>query len=92
MPNVVNLAAHSPASHSLIVRHLDKPGVLASVFDRLRDAAINAQETENVIFDGAQAAIARINLDSAPAKELLEGIKKECKDILDMHLVDLGGK
>jgi D-3-phosphoglycerate dehydrogenase len=92
VPNVVNLAAHSPASHSLIVRHLDKPGVLASVFDRLRDFSINAQETENVIFDGAQAAIARINLDSAPPKDLLDGIKKGCPDILDMHLVELGAK
>ncbi len=92
VPNVVNLAAHTPASHSLIVRHLDKPGVLASVFDRLRDFSINAQETENIIFDGAQAAIARINLDSAPPKELLDGIKNECVDILDMHLVDLGAR
>ncbi len=89
VPNVVNLAVHSPASHSLIVRHLDKPGVLASVFDRLRDLSINAQETENIIFDGAQAAIARINLDSAPPKELLDGIKKGCPDILEMHLVEL---
>ncbi|MGD0308415.1 MAG: NAD(P)-dependent oxidoreductase [Acidobacteriota bacterium] len=90
VPNVVNLAQHSPASHSLIVRHLDKPGVLASVFDRLRDHSINAQETENIIFEGAQAAIARINLDAAPAKELLDGIKQACPDILDMHLVELG--
>jgi D-3-phosphoglycerate dehydrogenase len=92
VPNVVNLAVHSPASHSLIVRHLDKPGVLANVFDRLRDFSINAQETENIIFDGAQAAIARINLDSAPPKDLLDGIKKGCADILDMHLVELGAK
>lgn len=89
VPNVVNLAVHSPASHSLIVRHLDKPGVLASVFVRLRDHKINAQETENIIFDGAQAAIARINLDTAPPKELLDGIKQGCPDILEMHLVEL---
>jgi D-3-phosphoglycerate dehydrogenase len=92
VPNVVNLAAHSPASHSLIVRHLDKPGVLANVFDRLRDLSINAQETENIIFDGAQAAIARINLDSAPPKELLDNIKLGCAEILDMHLVELNVK
>ena len=90
VPNVVNLAQKSPASHSLIVRHLDKPGVLAAVFDRLRDHAINVQETENIIFEGAQAAIARINLDGAPSAALLEGIKKGCADILDMHLVELG--
>jgi D-3-phosphoglycerate dehydrogenase len=89
VPNVVNLAAHSPASHSLIVRHLDKPGVLANIFDRLRDHAINAQETENIIFDGALAAVARINLDSAPSTEMLDSIKNSCPDILDMHLVEL---
>jgi D-3-phosphoglycerate dehydrogenase len=92
VPNVVNLAAHSPASHSLIVRHLDKPGVLANVFDRLRDLSINAQETENIIFDGAQAAIARINLDTAPPKDLLDEIKLGCAEILDMHLVELNTK
>ncbi|MBZ5499002.1 MAG: hydroxyacid dehydrogenase [Acidobacteriia bacterium] len=89
VPNVVNLAAHSPASYALIIRHLDKPGVLASVFDQLAGHAINAQETENIIFDGAQAAIARINLDGEPSPELLDGIKKGCADILDMHLVAL---
>ncbi len=90
VPNVVNLARQSPASHSLIVRHLDKPGVLAAVFDRLRDQSINAQETENIIFEGAQAAVARINLDGAPSMELLESIKKGCPDILDLQLVELG--
>ncbi|MBP1597119.1 MAG: D-3-phosphoglycerate dehydrogenase [Acidobacteria bacterium] len=89
VPNVVNLARQSPASHSLIVRHHDRPGVLAGIFQKLRDQAINAQETENIIFDGAQAAVARINLDTAPAPDLLEIIKKECPDILDLSLVKL---
>jgi D-3-phosphoglycerate dehydrogenase len=92
VPNVVNLAAHSPASHSLIVRHLDKPGVLAIIFDRLRDQAINAQETENTIFEGAHAAVVRINLDRAPSKELLDEIKQACPDILDVHLMELGAR
>jgi D-3-phosphoglycerate dehydrogenase len=89
VPNVVNLAAHSPASHSLIIRHLDKPGVLANIFDSLRAQAINAQETENIIFDGAQAAVVRINLDRAPSKELLDGVKQACPDILDIHIMEL---
>ena len=33
MPNVVNLATKTPATHLLIVRHRDRPGVLAHVFD-----------------------------------------------------------
>jgi len=45
----------------LVVRHRDRPGVLAHVFDHLRNGHINVQETENVIFEGAQAAVARIN-------------------------------
>src|SRR5438132_12258180 len=54
VPNVVNLAAHTPATHRLVVRHRDRPGVLASVLDAIRGASINVQEMENVIFEGAQ--------------------------------------
>jgi D-3-phosphoglycerate dehydrogenase len=87
VPNVVNLAKKTPATHLLVVRHRDRPGVLAHVFDRLRAGDINVQETENVIFDGAQAAVARINLDGAPGEALLEQIQSGCADILDLHLV-----
>src|SRR5664279_2044472 len=66
VPNVVNLAQRTPATHRLVVRHLDRPGVLAGVLDTLRTAEINVQEMENVIFDGAEAAVAHINLDRAP--------------------------
>ena len=67
VPNVVNLAKQTPATHMLVVRHRDKPGVLAHVFEHLRVAHLNVQETENIIFDGAHAAVARINLDGAPS-------------------------
>ncbi len=67
VPNVVNLARRTPATHMLVVRHRDRPGVLAHVFEQLRDAGINVQETENVVFEGAEAAVARINLDGAPS-------------------------
>jgi len=90
VPNVVNLAARSPATHVLVVRHRDRPGVLAHVFDRLREAGINAEEAENIICEGAEAAIARVNLDGGPTAELLDAIKKGCGDILDLHLVALG--
>ena len=39
VPNVVNLATRTPATHMLVVRHRDRPGVLAHVFDQLRAAA-----------------------------------------------------
>jgi D-3-phosphoglycerate dehydrogenase / 2-oxoglutarate reductase len=87
VPNVVNLAKKTPASHMLVVRHRDRPGVLAHVFDHLRAGNINVQETENVIFEGAQAAVARINLDAAPGDALLRTMQEGNSDILDLHLV-----
>jgi D-3-phosphoglycerate dehydrogenase / 2-oxoglutarate reductase len=87
VPNVVNLAKKTPASHLLVVRHRDRPGVLAHVFDHLRRGNINVQETENVIFEGAQAAVARINLDGAPSDALLKQMQEGNPDILDLHLV-----
>jgi D-3-phosphoglycerate dehydrogenase / 2-oxoglutarate reductase len=89
VPNVVNLCKKTPATHMLVVRHRDRPGVLAHVFDRLRSGAINVQETENVIFEGAQAAVARINLDGAPPDGLLKEIQSGNSDILDLHLVTI---
>jgi len=89
VPNVVNLAKKTPATHMLVVRHRDRPGVLAHVFDHLRSGDINVQETENVIFEGAQAAVARINLDGAPPDALLKTIQDGNADILDLHLVTI---
>jgi D-3-phosphoglycerate dehydrogenase len=89
VPNVVNLARKSPASCCLVVRHRDRPGVLAHVFDHLRRAELNVQETENVVFDGAQAAVASINLDGRPGAAVLAAIREDHADVLDVRLVDL---
>jgi D-3-phosphoglycerate dehydrogenase / 2-oxoglutarate reductase len=89
VPNVVNLAKKTPATHMLVVRHHDRPGVLAHVFEHLRSGEINVQETENVIFEGAQAAVARINLDRAPSDALLKQMQGGNADILDLHLVTI---
>ena len=45
------------------------------------------QETENIVFEGAQAAVARINLDGAPPASLCDRIKAENADILDLQVV-----
>ena len=89
VPNVVNLARRTPATHMLVVRHRDRPGVLAHVFSHLRQANLNVQETENIVFEGAEAAVARINLDGAPPAELCQTIKSENADVLDLQLVAL---
>jgi D-3-phosphoglycerate dehydrogenase len=89
VPNVVNLARKTPASHMLVVRHRDRPGVLAHVFEHLRAGNLNVQETENVVFEGAEAAVARINLDVAPTPDLLDEIRRGNSDVLDLYLIAL---
>jgi D-3-phosphoglycerate dehydrogenase len=89
VPNVVNLCTQTPASHVLVVRHRDRPGVLAHIFEHLRAGNLNVQETENIVFEGAEAAVARINLDKAPDAALIKVIREGNADILDVRLVPL---
>src|SRR5919205_2247501 len=89
VPNVVNLAQQTPATHRLVVRHLDRPGVLAGVLDTLKAEQINVQEMENIVFEGAAAAVARINLDKAPSEESLKKLQANNADIIELDLLDL---
>jgi D-3-phosphoglycerate dehydrogenase len=88
-PNVVNLARKTPATCALVVRHLDRPGVLASVLDAISAARINVQEMENVVFEGAEAAVARINLETIPSEATLQLMRTANPDILDLSLIRL---
>ena len=58
--------------------------MLAHVFDVLRTGRVNVQETENVIFEGAEAAIARISIDALPSDSLIAAIREGNRDILDL--------
>ena len=89
VPNVVNLARRTPATHTLVVRHRDRPGVLASVLDRIRAESINVQEMENVVFEGSEAAVARINLESALPSDVLERLKADNADIIELSLLEI---
>ncbi len=88
-PNVVNVAKKSPATHLLVARHYDRVGVLADVFDQLKAAGINVQETENIVFEGALAAVARIHLDQAPSDQVLDVIRATSTDIIEISLLEL---
>jgi len=92
VPNVVNLARQTPATHVLVVRHKDQPGVLATVFDTLRDGNVNVQETENIVFSDAKAAIARINVDGEPPADLVARMRAANAGILDVQVVPLGAQ
>ena len=75
IPNCVNLAQRTPATHVIVVRHADRIGVLASVFGALREAEINVQDMQNVVFEGAHAACARIAVDRHPDEATLARIR-----------------
>ncbi len=89
VPNVINLARRTPATHRLVVRHLDRPGVLANVLDAIKAEQINVQEMENIVFEGAAAAIARINLDNAPSAETLDRLDRENDDIIELNVIEI---
>jgi D-3-phosphoglycerate dehydrogenase len=89
VPNAVNIAQRTDATCMLVVRHRDRPGVLAAVLDAISSARINVQEMENVIFAGAEAAVARIHLESAPAGEVLSSLQRANPDILELSLITL---
>jgi D-3-phosphoglycerate dehydrogenase len=89
VPNVVNLAQRTPATHRLVVRHRDRPGVLAQVLDAIKAEQINVQEMENIVFEGAEAAVARINLDKAPSRATLDRLRSGNADIIELDLLTL---
>jgi D-3-phosphoglycerate dehydrogenase / 2-oxoglutarate reductase len=89
VPNVVNLAQRTPATHRLVVRHRDRPGVLAQVLDAIKAEQINVQEMENIVFEGAEAAVARINLDKAPSQRTLDRLRAGNEDIIELNVLEI---
>jgi D-3-phosphoglycerate dehydrogenase len=87
VPNCVNIAQRTPATHLLVVRHRDRVGVLAHVFGKLKDAGINVEQTENIVFEGAIAAIARIQVDQEPGKATLDAIRAGSEDVIELSVV-----
>ncbi len=72
VPNCVNLTDHHPSPCALVVRHMDRVGVLAFVLEKLREAGINVQEMQNVLFDGEDAAAcATIHVSQEPDATVL---------------------
>jgi D-3-phosphoglycerate dehydrogenase len=89
VPNCVNLARRSPARFQLNVRHLDRVGVLAEVLGAVRRHEINVEEMENVVFEEAKAACARIRLSARPPAELLDAIRAQRDTIIHVDVVEL---
>lgn len=73
--NCVNLAPTRLGTCTLHVRHLDRVGVLAAIFDVLRRAQLNVEQMENRIFLGKQAAVATIDVVGEVTDELLASLE-----------------
>ena len=73
--NVINIRAKSLATSTLVVRHYNHVGVLASVLAGLRRENINIEEMENAVFEGSAAAICTLKIDGHPCAEALDAMR-----------------
>jgi len=88
--NCVNMAPPSEvhAACNMVVRHLDKVGVLAGILDRLRDEGINVEQMENKVFHGAKAAVCYLTLSRNPSDEILTAFSDD-PDIIHAAVVEM---
>ncbi|MEQ9497280.1 MAG: NAD(P)-dependent oxidoreductase [Deltaproteobacteria bacterium] len=70
--HAVNVATQPPVQGTLVVRHHDRVGVLASLLSTLRGADINVETMENVVFEGGHAACARIRVAQRPSQAIVD--------------------
>lgn len=76
-PNVVNVRKGTTAGATVVIRHYNRVGVLASVLDQLRDEGINIEEMQNLIFEHDEAASCTMKVDRQPSAEMLEQLKQD---------------
>ena len=92
--NCVNLARYTPATHLLVIRHRDEVGVLSGVLNLLKEAKINVQNMENIVFSAAVgspcAACARIQIVGSPEPPILESLMSGSA-IFEVKLLSLEG-
>ena len=73
-PHAVNVCDQGQATFNLVVRHLNRVGVLAGLLDGLRQEDINVEEMDNVIFAGGEAACCSLLLSAEPSGSFLESL------------------
>jgi D-3-phosphoglycerate dehydrogenase len=82
----VNRAKKTDAHYQLVVKHYDKPGVLATVLDVIRAGNINIEEIENIIFEGGIAACCTMKLQAAATADMLKQISENANVISVSHV------
>ncbi len=72
--NCVNLQSGTGGTSTVTVRHRNRIGVLAGVFSVLRNAGLNVEQMQNVVFAGGSAATATIRVTGPVGEETLAEI------------------
>lgn len=83
-PNVVSVRKGDPATHVLIVRHADRPGVQAAIFRTMEEGGLLGQEIEVIALTEARAAITQVSVSKEPSAALLN------KLVLDPAVFEAG--
>jgi D-3-phosphoglycerate dehydrogenase len=74
VPNVVNICATTPARYAVVVRMMDKVGVLANTLGVLKRHGINIEEISNTVFEGAHATCTKLRTSARPSEACLKEI------------------
>ena len=81
----VNRAKITDAKYQLVVKHYDKPGVLSSILDVIKEEQINIEEVENIIFEGGVVACCTLKLKQKLQDSMLAMIKNNPNVITVSH-------
>jgi D-3-phosphoglycerate dehydrogenase / 2-oxoglutarate reductase len=87
--NCVNLAPTRLGTHTLHVRHLDRVGVLAGMFDILRKRDLNVEQMENRVFEGRNAAVATIDVVGDVGPDLIAALE-DLPNVIHVSAVPVG--
>lgn len=82
--NCVNINEKSRARYVVVVRHRNRPGVLAHTLNEISHAGVNVEEMENIICEGGDAACANIKLAAPLPSAVMERIAQGNSNILGM--------
>lgn len=74
VPNALNVSRTSPARFTIVLRMVDRVGVLANALNVIKRHGINIEEVTTDIFDGARAACTKLRVSGRPTEGCLKEI------------------
>jgi predicted amino acid-binding ACT domain protein len=87
LENTVNRAKLDKSLKKICIRHKDKVGVLAKVFEVLAANEINIQELQNIVFAEREACVANLMVsckEETNIAEVAAQVQASCADVLDV--------